>query len=45
MQDGVVQQIDEQIQYLHLSRSMFPRMATDLVGQTEFATPPYYRKI
>jgi hypothetical protein len=42
MQDTVVRQIDEQIQYLHRSRSLFPRLSTDLVGHTEFPTPPYY---
>jgi hypothetical protein len=42
MQEGVVRQIDEQIQYLHRSRSMFPRLSTNLVDQTEFPTPPYY---
>jgi hypothetical protein len=43
MQDDVAQQIDEQIQYLHLLRSVFPRLSTDLVGQNEFPTAPYYR--
>jgi len=43
MQDHVAQQIDEQIRYLHLLRSVVPRLSADLVGQTEFPTAPYYR--
>jgi hypothetical protein len=42
MQDAVIRQIDEQIQYLHRVRSLFPRLSTELVGHTEFSTPPYY---
>jgi hypothetical protein len=45
MQDAVVRQIDEQIQYLRRVRSLFPRLSTDLVGHTEFPTPPYYAYI
>jgi hypothetical protein len=43
MQDDIAQQIDEQIQYLHLLRSVIPRLSSDLVGQTKFPTAPYYR--
>jgi hypothetical protein len=42
MQDTVVRQIDEQIQYLHRARALFPRLSTDLIGHTEFPTPRYY---
>ena len=43
MQDDIAQQIDEQIRYLHLLRSMVPRLSTDLACQTEFLTAPYSR--
>jgi hypothetical protein len=46
MSKGVIEaEIDEQIEFLHRSRSVFPRLGHHLVGKSKFEAPPYYRQL
>ena len=43
--DDVAAEIDRQVDILHRCRSVFPRLHQDMVGQTEFEAPEYYRQL
>jgi hypothetical protein len=43
--DDVAAEIDRQVDFLHRCRSVFPRLNKDMVGQTEFEAPEYYRQL
>jgi len=40
----VVAQIEVLIEFLHRSRSVFPRLGADMVGRKMFEAPQYYRQ-
>lgn len=43
--DEVHAEIDRQIYLLHRTRSVFPRLEQELVGQQEFESPDYYKRL
>jgi hypothetical protein len=43
--DDVGAEIDRQVEFLHRCRSVFPRLQSNMAGQTEFEAPQYYRQL
>jgi hypothetical protein len=41
----IATQIDEQLEFLHRTRSVFPRLGRHLAGEKWFEAPPYYRQL